>query len=396
MKHTKLFSLVCYFLIPCSTIRAVTINGRDINEYCQYGQTAQFCIDATSSVLISMTNNDVIITSVPIDDSLHTVLTQSYTTLKSHKTSAAQQSLQTLVSHTKNILYGRRAHATDNDHIILQNDTIIDIADNIMDAPIIACVGNLISLRDCYMHTRQLHLQSSHPDSLLESIIFIFDEDLAVPPLVQGYIDFSTGTTMSDIIVCGARQVHLFFKPEAFRSPNERELPSNYGTHMTCLLTAAINTSGPILEMGAGDYSTPLLHAVCAKDKRYLLSTDTDKAWLSHFIDLETDWHQFSYVNVYEDDWEVNPKPELWNAIGGDRHWSVVFVDHRPGERRAVDIARLRLNTDIFVVHDTEPSEYTDYGYEPLLSTFKYRYVHKRYTTYTTVVSDTIDVREFF
>lgn len=165
------------------------------------------------------------------------------------------------------------------------------------------------------------------------------------------------------------------------------------GTHMAALTAAVINTDGPVLEMGSGDYSTPLLHALCAKNKRFLLTTDTDKKWLNYFRDLENDWHSFEYVPVYEDDWMVNPKPALWDNVAKDMHWSVVLIDHRPGERRIEDIKRLRKNADIFVVHDTEEPSY---GYGPILSTFKYVYIDVRYTTQTTVVSDTIDITQFF
>ncbi|MGE0206433.1 MAG: hypothetical protein AB7R69_01140 [Candidatus Babeliales bacterium] len=178
-----------------------------------------------------------------------------------------------------------------------------------------------------------------------------------------------------------------------FIEANRRLGDGNYGTHMAPLMTVVANTKGPILELGSGDYSTPLLHAVCSVTKRFLLTTDTDKRWLSLFIDLARDWHHFSYIPVFEDDWAKNPKPELWDAVGTDRYWSVVFVDHRPGDRRRVDIERLRHNADIFVVHDTEEPAY---GYEPVLATFKYRYTYLRYAIQTTIVSDTIDIRTFF
>jgi hypothetical protein len=166
-----------------------------------------------------------------------------------------------------------------------------------------------------------------------------------------------------------------------------------YGTHMEPLLTVAAHTSGPILELGCGDYSTPLLHALCKKEQRKLVSVDTDKKWLSYFLDLERAWHTFLYVPVYEDDWSVNPKPYLWDYVGKNVQWSVVLIDHRPGERRVEDIARLRPETDIFVVHDTNQPTY---NYEQLLSTFRYKYVYRRYSIQTTVVSDTIDVTQFF
>lgn len=168
---------------------------------------------------------------------------------------------------------------------------------------------------------------------------------------------------------------------------------ANFGTHIAPLMTAVVYTQGPILEMGAGDFSTPLLHAICSATKRLLFTLDTDRKRLELFHDLATPWHQLQYVPVYEDDWQLNPKPSKWDEIGEKEHWAVVFVDHRPGERRIVDIQRLRSHTDVFVIHDTqEPG----YGYEPILSSFKYRYVYDRYSTTTTLVSDTIDVTKFF
>lgn len=168
---------------------------------------------------------------------------------------------------------------------------------------------------------------------------------------------------------------------------------ANYGTHMVPLITAVTHTQGAVLEMGSGDFSTPLLHAICSKTERYLLSVDTDQSWLNLFIDLKRDWHDLKYVPVFSDDFSKDPKPHLWDTIGTDRYWGVVFIDHRPGERRRIDINRLRKYADIIVVHDTqEPS----YGYESILNTFKYKFIYDRYATTTTLVSDTIDVRLLF
>ena len=180
-------------------------------------------------------------------------------------------------------------------------------------------------------------------------------------------------------------------------SAQEKRVPRNIegtdATHMMLLLTAAMHTTGPILEMGVGDLSTPLLHAICSKDKRYLVSADTSRKKLHYFNDLCTKRHIFQYIPVYEDDWSANPKPEQWDAIDANIRWSVVLINHRPGDRRVADIQRLRNNTDIFVIHDTQES---GYNYKTIIDSFKYRYVDERYTLQTTLVSDTIDVSQFF
>ncbi len=166
----------------------------------------------------------------------------------------------------------------------------------------------------------------------------------------------------------------------------------DYGTHMAPLINAVMNTTGDVFEMGCGDYSTPLLHYILTKQKRFLLSADTDLKWINNFKYLENDFHTFKYVRVYDDDWSVNPKPHKWDDIG-NKNWSVVFIDHRPGERRKDDILRFMNKAEIIVIHDTE---YHGYGYEPCIALFKFKYVHKIYNVFTTLVSNTIDVAALF
>ena len=174
---------------------------------------------------------------------------------------------------------------------------------------------------------------------------------------------------------------------------NNRKLNNaEYGTHMAPLINAVMNTTGDVFEMGCGDYSTPLLHYILKQQNRYLLSSDTDRKWIDLFRYLESDNHKFKYVDVYDDDWSLNPKPDKWNDIG-NKKWSVVFIDHRPGERRKEDIVRFKDDAEIIVIHDTETSSY---GYEPAISMFKYKYIYIKYNVYTTLVSNYIDVKTLF
>ena len=101
---------------------------------------------------------------------------------------------------------------------------------------------------------------------------------------------------------------------------------------MAPLINAVINTTGDVFEMGCGDYSTPILHYILTNQKRNLLSTDTDKKWLNLFIYLENEYHKFQYVDVYENDRDLNPKSWKWDEIG-NKKWSVVFIDQETEEK---------------------------------------------------------------
>jgi hypothetical protein len=144
-----------------------------------------------------------------------------------------------------------------------------------------------------------------------------------------------------------------------------------WATHIPVLVSAVSNTSGAVIELGCGDYSTPVLHLLC-KD-RTLISAESDEKWLMQFMDLSSKTHNFFHVN----DWA--------NFKQIDQSWDVAFVDHAPGERRKYDIERLRDKTRFVVVHDSEAA---CYGYESVFATFKHRIDYKRYNTWTSVLSN--------
>jgi len=154
----------------------------------------------------------------------------------------------------------------------------------------------------------------------------------------------------------------------------EAKLPG-HATHLPLLAACVARTPGPVLELGMGAYSTPLLHAMCP-DVR-LLSLESDEAWFREFSYLLKGRHEGLLIH----DWARAPID--------DDHWSVVLVDHQPAARRVVEIERLRGKADYLVVHDTE---HRLYGYEPVLTTFKQRVECQRYAPWTSVVSDCCNV----
>lgn len=78
---------------------------------------------------------------------------------------------------------------------------------------------------------------------------------------------------------------------------------SGWGSHVRLLTAAALSTTGDILELGTGFFSTPLLHQIVKEEggRRMIVSSDTDSNWLPLFRNLTTTFHQILLVPVYQD-----------------------------------------------------------------------------------------------
>lgn len=151
-----------------------------------------------------------------------------------------------------------------------------------------------------------------------------------------------------------------------------------YATHLPVLAASvAMARPGPVLELGAGIFSTPTLHAICTATKRQLLTLDNDLAWIARFSSYRSAMHCVELV-------------ASWDDLGADTHWAVIFVDHGPAERRKVDIDKLREKCELMVVHDTEDDRY---GYPAdLFAKFTHRFDYKRLVPWTTILSMSRDL----
>lgn len=152
-------------------------------------------------------------------------------------------------------------------------------------------------------------------------------------------------------------------------------------SHVPILAACLARTNGHVLEMGVGYGSTPLIHTMCFN--RQIVSADTELKWLelfkplansvgrkeSHEFHLVTDWNKFLSERKYQ-------------------YYDVAFVDHDGGSR--VDsVDTLRNRAKWIVLHDTDPAQLSAYGYEPIISTFKYRFDWTHFKPWTTVLSMT-------
>lgn len=148
-------------------------------------------------------------------------------------------------------------------------------------------------------------------------------------------------------------------------------------THFPMLIKVVQSTDGPILEMGSGLFSTPLLHWLCFEKKRKLITCENYKHYLEFANKFKTDFHDVRFI-------EPSKRPLLEGSF------SVVFIDHSPKPHTRGDDALLFKDTaDYIVLHDAGPEPYEKYGYKKIYSEFKYVYHWTGAVPHTTVLSNT-------
>lgn len=160
----------------------------------------------------------------------------------------------------------------------------------------------------------------------------------------------------------------------------------NYYTHIPILAKCVSLFGGNVLEFGIGIGSSPLL---CAMVDGELCSFESDKSWLNMMksgVHAKNLWSKSNHVLhlVQPTEWD-----SVYGLIDWKKKWSIAFIDHAPGERRVVDIVKLKDLVDVIVYHD---SEAPCYGWEALDGHFRWKYVYTSFEVTTTVVSNRIDL----
>jgi len=157
----------------------------------------------------------------------------------------------------------------------------------------------------------------------------------------------------------------------------------SWSSHIPLLVKVMNVSEGPVLEMGIGPFSTPLLHWLCFDQNRTLTSYDNSKEYLEANKTFETSFHQIKYLDNWDD-------ADIENT-----HWGVVFIDHAPPERRPIDVARVANCADYIVIHDSQRHLDQYFHYKSIYGLFKYKYVYRKVKPHTTVLSNFKDLNIF-
>jgi len=137
-------------------------------------------------------------------------------------------------------------------------------------------------------------------------------------------------------------------------------------------------TTGPVLELGCGYNSTPVMHWACFPQGRHLITYESNPEF-------------FEFANAYMADFhEVRCIPD-WNVIDVSEPWSLALVDHSPETARAPLAAKLT-HAEYVIVHDTQRQRD---GRMPRFPDFKYEWKWTQPRVHTSVLSNIHDLSEF-
>lgn len=113
-----------------------------------------------------------------------------------------------------------------------------------------------------------------------------------------------------------------------------------YATHLEALVEHAICGRGAILELGCGDYSTPVLAAIARIESWQFLVQASDESWAARYRDI---------AEVQIVDWKnwTPPSPKY-----GER-WSCVLLDSEESTAGRIRLLpKLLGKADVVLLHD--------------------------------------------
>lgn len=118
-----------------------------------------------------------------------------------------------------------------------------------------------------------------------------------------------------------------------------------YATHVPALALAVLRFGPRVLEVGAGWYSTALLHTM----SRQVITLENNEEWAKRFLPICNSKLQIA-PDIYQ-----------WSKYWSGHEWDVVFVDCDPVSMR-IPCVELFLNSKACVVcHDTEHPDYVKF-----------------------------------
>jgi len=154
----------------------------------------------------------------------------------------------------------------------------------------------------------------------------------------------------------------------------------DWTTHMGVLVKALSLSQGTVLELGAGLYSTPILHWICKEQNRKLITYENDPLFHKLARSFRSPNHKIKWV-------------DSWDDMDFKSRYGVVFIDHHPEGRRGTDVINFKDSAEYIIVHDSNRVE--KYNLEEAFDDFKYVHTWKECKPWVTIASNFKDLKEF-
>jgi hypothetical protein len=154
---------------------------------------------------------------------------------------------------------------------------------------------------------------------------------------------------------------------------------------MPCLMKAVEKTTGDILELGTGLFSTPYLHYVATLYNRRLVSYENFPEWGKRLLKhgYENKNHEIYLIDKYAD-------------APIDREWDIVLIDQTPDSSRSEEIRRLKDKVKYIIIHDANKSNDRVTHYSTIYPLFKYRTDWTGDNNSAVVLSNLVDLEDFW
>ena len=154
------------------------------------------------------------------------------------------------------------------------------------------------------------------------------------------------------------------------------------GSHLPVLMKLFSMTSGPILELGYGMYSTHYLHWACQPTKRPLVTYEGQTNWKGFAQQFHGENHTVHCV-------------DNWDTVDLSGPWSFALVDHE--EERRVFEARKLFHAEYVVLHDADGAidRKRQNRILPLRAEFKYHCQYTGSRPHTAIFSNVHDLSTF-
>lgn len=118
---------------------------------------------------------------------------------------------------------------------------------------------------------------------------------------------------------------------------------SGWGTHQAVLLDTIGRTDKPVLELGAGIWSTAQIHDALKNRGIKFLTIEPKQKWLNKYLHLKTELHDLKCVKdivaFYKND---------------NIEWGLVFVDNGTWAARKLAIQKYKDVADYIILHDCD------------------------------------------